>query len=115
MMLELKNILRGRFAGFMKNYQRYLDVEIWRKKQLPSSQRWSEEIRVKIEYFERAKVAAEKFVRGNYIGSIKAYFDKKKEGYYEDETIRYFTQRKVDLGDSTEMIDIDDLYDVLTL
>jgi len=74
---------------------------------LQKSEGWNEKSQTYIEYFEKAKTAADKFVRGNYLGSIKIYFGTGKEQFYLSESVELFTQRKQELGDWSEMVDTD--------
>jgi hypothetical protein len=66
--------LKERFSELIKRYIRHLDVLIWKRTVLQESQGRSEKNEKYIEYFERAKIAAVKFEKGNYLGSIKSYF-----------------------------------------
>lgn len=80
-------------------YKRELDVMIWKKIRLQELEGRSEKNEKYIEYFQRAKVAADKFVRNYYLGAIKAYFGIGKEKFYLDEGIALFNQRRYELGD----------------
>lgn len=68
-----------------------------------------------IKYFERAKISADKFLKGNYLGAIKAYFGILKEKFYFDEGIALFNKRRIELKDWNSMLDEDELFDVLNL
>ena len=57
-------------------------------------QGWTEKSQKYIEDFEKAIKAADKFVRGNYYGSIKIYFGIGKEEFYLSEGVQFFINRK---------------------
>jgi len=80
-------------------YKRELDVMIWKKIRLQELEGRSEKNEKYIEYFQRAKVAADKFVRNDYLGAIKAYFGIGKEKFYLEEGIAFFNERRNELGD----------------
>jgi hypothetical protein len=53
-------------------------------------------------------------MRGNYLGSIRHYFGTGKEAFYLDESVKFFNERRIALGDDNSMIDDDEIFDVLS-
>ena len=96
-------------------YKRELEILTWKKNRLQELEGRSQKNQTYIEYFDRARIAADKFVRGNYLGAIKAYFGIGKEKFYLDEGIALFNERRNELGDENSMLDEDELFDVLNL